>query len=77
MVPTFLLPQINMEAHQGPYIKDSTWGPSPLPCCFGGVYVGGSRNDDPVLGPLNSRCRIVSRTQKGTMILTTTHIMNL
>ena len=35
------LPQINMEAHIGPYIEDSglVRGPSPLPCEFGGVYV--------------------------------------
>ena len=27
----------------------------------------------PLLGPLNARCRIRLRTQKGTIILTTTH----
>ena len=27
-----------------------------------------------LLGTLNSRCRIILRTQKGTIILTTTHI---
>ena len=35
------LPQINMEAHRGPYIEDSSLegGSSPLPCNFGGVYL--------------------------------------
>ena len=35
------LPQINMEAHRGPYIEDSSLvrGSSPLPCEFWGVYV--------------------------------------
>ena len=28
----------------------------------------------PLLGPLNTRCRSILRTQEGTMILTTTHI---
>ena len=28
----------------------------------------------PFVGPLNIRCRIILRTQKGTQILTTTHI---
>ena len=36
--------------------------------------MGGSQNDGPVLGPLNTRRHIVLRTQKGTMILTTTHV---
>ena len=27
------------------------------------------------MGTLNSRCRIISRTQKGTLILTTTHLV--
>ena len=29
----------------------------------------------PLLGPLNTRCRIILRTQKETIILTTTHTM--
>ena len=29
----------------------------------------------PVLGPQNTRCRIIPGTQKGTIILTTTHIL--
>ena len=28
----------------------------------------------PVLGTLNNRCRIILRTQKGTLILTTTQV---
>ena len=32
--------------------------------------MGGYQNYDPVFGPLNTECRILLRTQKGTMILT-------
>ena len=35
--------------------------------------VGSCQNYGPFLGTLNIRCRIVSGTQKGTKILTTTH----
>ena len=37
-------------------------------------YVGGCQNYDPLLGPLNTRCRIIIRRQKGTIILATTHV---
>ena len=36
--------------------------------------MGGCQNYGPFLGTLNIRCRIILRTQKGTVILTTTHI---
>ena len=36
--------------------------------------MGGCQNYDPFLGTLNNRCRNIIRTQKGTIILTTTHI---
>ena len=39
--------------------------------------MGGYQNDGPLFGPLNTRCRIKSRTQKGTLILITTHIQTL
>ena len=39
-------------------------------CC----YVGGCQNYGPFLGTLNNRCRTRIRTQKGTIILTTTHV---
>ena len=39
------------------------------------VYMGGCQNQGPVLGPLNTRCRVILRTQRGTIILTTTHIV--
>ena len=39
--------------------------------------MGGCQNDSPLLGPLNARCRSTFRSQKGTIILTTTHMMNL
>ena len=36
-------------------------------------YKGGCQNYGPFLGTLNNRCRIIIGTQKGTIILTTTH----
>ena len=36
--------------------------------------MGGCQNYDPFLGALNIRCRIRIGIQKGTIILTTTHI---
>ena len=36
--------------------------------------MGGCQNHGPVLGTLNIRCRIIIGIQKGTIILTTTHI---
>ena len=38
------------------------------------VEMGGGQNYGPLLGPLSTRCRIMVRTQKGTIILTATHI---
>ena len=40
----------------------------------GKTDMGGCQNYGPLLGPMNTRCRIILRTQKGTRILTTTHI---
>ena len=39
----------------------------------GGIRVV-RQNDGPFLGTLNIRCRIIIGTQKGTIILTTTHM---
>ena len=36
--------------------------------------MGGCQNYRPFLGSLNIRCRIIIGIQKGTIILTTTHI---
>ena len=36
--------------------------------------MGGCQNYGPFLGTLNTRCRNIIRTQKGTLILTTTHM---
>ena len=36
--------------------------------------MGGCQNYGPFLGTLNIRCRIIIGTQKGTIILTTTHV---
>ena len=36
--------------------------------------MGGCRNYGPFLGTLNIRCRIIMGIQKGTIILTTTHM---
>ena len=38
-------------------------------------HLGGCQNYDPFLGTLNIRCHIMIGTQKGTNILTTTHLI--
>ena len=38
------------------------------------IHVGGCQNYGPFLGTLNIRGRIIIGTQKGTIILTTTHV---
>ena len=38
-------------------------------------YMGGCQHYGPFLGTLNMRCRIIIGIQKGTIVLTTTHIM--
>ena len=42
----------------------------------GGFYMGSCQNYGPFLGTLNNRCRIIIGTQKGTLILTTTHMFS-
>ena len=37
--------------------------------------MSGCQSYRPLLGPLDTRCPIILRTQKGTLILTTTHIV--
>ena len=37
-------------------------------------HMGGCQNYGPLLDPLNTRCRIILGTQKGTIVLTTTHM---
>ena len=39
------------------------------------AHMGGCQNYDPFWGTINIRCRIIIGTQKGTIILTTTHIL--
>ena len=39
------------------------------------IHMGGCQNYGPFLGTLNIRCRIRKGIQKGTIILTTTHIL--
>ena len=49
-------------------------------CCqtvIGISHMGGCPNHGPFLGPLNTRCRIIIRTQRRIIILTTTHIVAL
>ena len=41
-----------------------------------GEYLGGCQNYGPFLVTLNTRCSIVIGTQKGTIILSTTHIVD-
>ena len=36
--------------------------------------MGGCQNHGPLLGPLNTGCGIILRTQRGTIILTTYHV---
>ena len=38
-------------------------------------YMDGCQNYGPLLRPLNSRCRTIARTQKGTVILTTSQML--
>ena len=38
------------------------------------MHVGSCQNYGPFLGTLNNRCRTIIGTQKGTIILTTTHV---
>ena len=38
-------------------------------------HMGGCQNNGPFLGTLSIRCCIIIGTQKGTIILTTTHIL--
>ena len=40
----------------------------------GTLHMGGCHNSGPFLGTLNIRCRIIIGTQKGTIILITTHM---
>ena len=42
----------------------------------GYLDMGGYKNHGPLLGPLNTMCRIVLRTQEGTILLTTTRLRN-
>ena len=39
------------------------------------VYMGGCQNYGPLLGPLNTRCGIILRSQKGSIILTSFHMV--
>ena len=39
------------------------------------LHMGGCQNYGPFWGTLNNRCRAIIRTHKGTIILTTTHII--
>ena len=41
-----------------------------------GMHMGGCQNYGPFLGTLNIRCRIIIGTQKGTIVLTTTHMQS-
>ena len=40
------------------------------------VQMGGCQNDGPLLGPFNTRCGIIPRTQKGTIIVTTSYMIS-
>ena len=49
--------------------------PQEAVCHVLSIYMGSFKNYGPFLATLNIRCRIIIRTQKGTIILTTTHIV--
>ena len=38
-------------------------------------YMAGCQNYGPLLGPLTTRCRLIIGPKKGTIVLTTTHIV--
>ena len=38
------------------------------------AFMGGCQNYGPFMGTLNNKCRVIIRTQKGTLILTSRHI---
>ena len=54
------------------YKGDATRGTQITGPYLGHPTLGGCQNYDPFWGTLNSRCRIIIGTQKGTIILTTT-----
>ena len=54
----------NMELRSTSYAEFGTY-----------CHIGGCQNHGPLLGPLNTRCRITLGTQKETIILTATHIV--
>ena len=53
-------------------IPDQTRAEAPR--MFRLTYMSGCQNYGPLLGTLNIRCRIIIGIQKGTIILTTTHM---
>ena len=60
-------------------MRETTWAPdSRTPRYLHELiyHMGGFQNYGPLLGPLDTRCRIILRPQKGTIILTTTHMPN-
>ena len=60
-----------------PLQKPRQWCQSKNCCQYGQhscAYMGGCQNYDPFLGTQNTRCRIMIGIQKGTIILTTTHM---
>ena len=60
-----------MSVQTFPRCEDRVKTKSASDCNF---YMGSCQNEGPFLGTLNSRCRVIMWTQKGTIILTTTHI---
>ena len=51
--------------------------PQKVPLILGNPHMGGCQNYGPFLGTLNIRDRIIIGTQKGTIILTTNHIVSI
>ena len=66
--------------HAQPGIEDpdeESWAQTGCKKEYPSHHMGSCQNRGPLLGTLNNRCRSILGTQKGTIILTTTHTMAL
>ena len=73
-ISTSSLQECMREIHEAyALLRDGFWRwQSPKTMCR--RHAGGCQNYGPLLGPLNTSCRIILRIQKGTIMLTTTHV---
>ena len=68
---------VDVEADRDPINNQSIWITQPPNLGPRNCHMGGCQNYRPFLGALNARCRIIIGIQKGTIILTTTHMTKL